>query len=65
MHVCVWEFHQGHIVWSTSDFHGELLLSLASRVNKQTVCVNLAGCLNIVGSVMFLKVKLYLTQPVF
>lgn len=42
------------------------LLSLASRVNKQTVCgVNLAGCLNIVGSVMFLKVKLYLTQPVF
>lgn len=63
MHVCV----GGSFIRGTSS--GQLvifvvnscsrLLSLASRVNKQTV--NLAGCLNIVGSVMFLKVKLYLT----
>lgn len=46
MHLCVcgggWE--RGRTVWLTSE-----LLSLVSRVNKQTVCaVNLGGRLNVV-----------------
>jgi len=55
MHVCVGgSFIRGAssgqlVIWVVNSC--SRLLSLASRVNKQTLCgVNLAGRLNIVGS---------------